>query len=173
MRWLRRLIGDPLPEDFPGRLVESENAIGSAAVRGGGYLVVTELGLWIPDGGRARRIGWHLVSKATWGDGTLTLTEADETGTAGPAVVLRDREPVRFELPRPGKVPWLIRQRVDGSIRARHRAELTSGGVWFVQRKLPGRDGVVLQARPDPGADLEVVAAIAREAADKLAPPQV
>ncbi|NIH84598.1 hypothetical protein [Amycolatopsis granulosa] len=171
MRWLRRLIGDPLPEDFPGRLVESENAIGSAPVRGGGYLVVTELGLWVPDGAGARRIGWHLISKAIWGDGTLAVTEADETGTAGPAVVLRDRVAVRFELPRPGKVPWLVRQRVDGSIRARHRAELASGGVWFVQRKLPGRDGVVLQARPDPGVDLEVVAAIAREAVEKLAPP--
>ncbi|GAA3843232.1 hypothetical protein [Amycolatopsis tucumanensis] len=172
MRWLRRLVGDPLPEDFPGRLAEGENAIGSAPVRGGGHLVVTELGLWIPVPDGARRIGWHLISKAVWGDGALTVTEADETGTAGAAVVLRDREPVRFELPRPGKVPWLVRQRVDGSIRARHRAELTSGGVWFVQRKLPGRDGVVLQARPDPGVDLDVVAAIAREAAEKLAPPQ-
>jgi len=161
-----------LPEGFPGRLAESENAVGSAPVAGGGHVVVTELGLWVPHDGGARRIGWHLISKAVWGEGTLTITEADETGTAGPAVVLRDREPVRFELPRPGKVPWMIRQRVDGSIRARHRAELTSGGVWFVQRKLPGRDGVVLQARPDPGADLEVVAAIAREADEKLAPPE-
>ncbi|GAB3569979.1 hypothetical protein GCM10027445_22680 [Amycolatopsis endophytica] len=172
MRWWRRLFGDPLPEDFPGELEASENALGSAAVAGGGHLVVTELGLWVPSEGRARRIGWHLVSKAVWGDGTLTVVEAEETGTAGAAVVLRDRDPVRFALARPGKVPWLVRQRVDGSIRARHRAELTSGGVWFVQRKLPGRDGVVLQARPDAGVDADVVAAIAREAAAKLAHPE-
>jgi hypothetical protein len=171
VRWLRRLFGDPLPEDFPGELESSENALGVVAVTGGGHLVVTELGLWVPEAGQARRIGWHLVSKAAWGDGTLTVIEAEETGTAGAAVVLRDREPVRFGLTQPGKVPWLVRQRVDGSIRGRHRAELTSGGVWFVQRKLPGRDGVVLQARPDAGVDVEIVEAIAREAAAKLAHP--
>ncbi|MDQ0376287.1 hypothetical protein [Amycolatopsis thermophila] len=171
MRWLRRLLGDPLPEGFPGRFEAPENALAAAPVAGGGHVVVTELGLWVPAGGAARRIGWHLVSKAAWGDGVLTVTEAEETGTAGAAVLLREREPVRFELTEPGKVPWLVRRHVDGSIRGRHRTELTGGGVWFVQRKLPGQDGVVLQARPDPGVDAEVVAAIAREAAERLARP--
>ncbi|GAA4662929.1 hypothetical protein [Amycolatopsis dongchuanensis] len=167
--WLRRLFGDRLPEGFAGELEPAENALASAAVASGGHLVVTELGLWLPEG---RRVGWHLISKAGWAEGVLTLVEASEVGTAGAAVLLADRPPVRFPLPRPGRVPAMVRQRVDGSIRGRHRQELSGGGVWFVQRKVPGRDGSVLQARPDPGVDAEVVAAIAREAAERLARPE-
>lgn len=167
--WLRRLLGDPLPDDFPGTLEPGENALSTAAVAGGGHVVVTELGLWLPGG---RRIGWHLISKATWAEGTLTVIEAEELGAAGKAVLLTDCKPVRLGLPRPGKVPWMVRQRVDSSIRARHRQEVSGGGVWFVQRKIPGQDGVLLQARPDPGVDPAVAAAIAREAAERLSPPQ-
>ncbi|WP_236796186.1 hypothetical protein [Amycolatopsis sp. GM8] len=170
MSWLRWLIGDRLPDGFPGELAASENALSVAEVAYGGHLVVTELGLWLPEG---RRVGWHLISKAVWGEGILTLIEAREVGSAGAAVVLADREPVRFALPRPGKLPVMVRQRVDASIRGRHRHELASGGVWFVQRKVPGQDGTVLQARPDPGVDPDVVAAIAREAAQRLAQPEV
>jgi hypothetical protein len=167
--WLRRLFGDPLPDDFPGTLAPDENALAAAEVEGGGHVVVTELGLWLPEG---RRVGWHLISKATWGESTLVVIEAEELGAAGNAVLLTDREPVRFVLPRPGKVPWLVRQRVDGSIRTRHHQELPGGGVWFVQRKIPGQDGVMLQARADPGVDPAVAAAIVREAAERLAPPE-
>lgn len=169
MSWLRRLFGDRLPDGFTGELEPNENALAAAEVADGGHLVVTELGLWLPDG---RRVGWHLISKVTWGEGILTLVEAEEVGAAGAAVLLADRAPVRFALPWPGKLPAMVRQRVDGSIRERHRQDLASGGAWFVQRKVPGRDGSVLQVRPDPGVDPEVVAAIAREAAEKLAPPE-
>jgi hypothetical protein len=169
MSLLRRLLGDRVPEGFAGELEPTENALAAAEVAAGGHLVVTELGLWLPEG---RRIGWHLISKAVWDEGILTLVEAEEVGTAGAAVLLADRRPMRFALPRPGKLPVMVRQRVDGSIRGRHRQDLTSGGVWFVQRKVPGQDGSVLQARPDPGVDHEVVLAIAREAAEKLARPE-
>jgi hypothetical protein len=170
MGWLRRLFGEVLPDDFPGTLAPAENALAAAEVAQGGHVVVTELGLWLPEG---RRVGWHLISKAVWGDGVLTVVEAEEVGTAGAAVLLADREPVRLALSRPGKVPLLVRQRVDGSIRGRHRQSLAGGDVWFVQRKIPGRDGSVLQARPDPGVDPGLVAAIAREAAERLAPPEL
>jgi hypothetical protein len=168
MGWLRRLFGDALPDEFPGTLAPGENALAAAEVSGGGHLVVTELGLWLPEG---RRVGWHLIAKARWSGETLTVIESEETGTAGAAMLLADRGGVRFTLPRPGKVPWMVRQRVDGSIRSRHRQEVSGGGVWFVQRKIAGQDGTVLQARPDPGVDPEVVAAIAREATEKLARP--
>jgi hypothetical protein len=39
--------------------------------------------------------------------------------------------------------------------------------------KVPGRDGAVLQVRADLGADVDLVAAIAREAAGKMANPDV
>ncbi|WP_191984407.1 hypothetical protein [Amycolatopsis eburnea] len=171
MSFLRRLLGDRTPADFPGTLSPGEDVVVSAPVEGGGHLVVTALGLWVPAGDGARRVGWHLVAKATWADGVFTLTESEEVGTAGAAVVLADRPPVRFRLPAPGKVPREAYQRVEGSIRSRHRQEIGSGGAWFVQRKVPGRDGSVLQVRPDPGTDVALVAAIAEQAAAKLVKP--
>ncbi|OXM54659.1 hypothetical protein CFP71_19315 [Amycolatopsis thailandensis] len=168
MGWLRHLLGERVPADFDGTLDDGEHVVGSAAVEGGGYLLVTALGLWIPG---PRRVGWHLVGKAAWSDGVLTLTESEETGTAGQAVLLADKTPVRFRLAQPGKVPMLLRQRVDGSVRGRHRKDLGTGGAWFVERKAPGQDGTVLQVRPDPGTDIDVIKAIAEEAAGKLAKP--
>jgi hypothetical protein len=167
--WLRRLLGDRAPAGFPGSLAPGEEVVDSAAVEGGGHLVVTPLGLWIPDADGARRIGWHLIGKAAWKDGVFTLTESAETGTAGAAVVLTDLPPARFRLPDPGRVPHHVRLRVDGSVRSRHRQDIGDGGAWFVQRKVAGRDGSVLQVRPDPGTDVSLVAAIAEQVAAKLA----
>ncbi|WP_409186428.1 hypothetical protein F9C11_20245 [Amycolatopsis sp. VS8301801F10] len=169
MGLLNRFFGGGLPPGFPGELAEGEDPVAAAEVEGGGHLLVTSLGLWIPSGGGARRVGWHLVGKAAWADGVFTLTESEETGRAGAVAVLADREPVRFRLPRPGKVPQQVRLRVDGSVRGRHRHEFPEGGAWFVQRKVPGRDGVELQVRPDPGTDPELVEAVAAEVAEKLA----
>ncbi|MDQ7808250.1 hypothetical protein Q5425_31335 [Amycolatopsis sp. A133] len=168
---LRRLLGDRTPAGFAGVLEPGEDVVDSAPVEGGGHLVVTALGLWIPAGGGARRVGWHLVGKAAWADGVFTLTETAEAGTAGSAVVLADLPPVRFRLPAPGKLPHEAYQRVEGSIRSRHRQEIGSGGAWFVQRKVPGRDGTVLQVRPDPGTDVELVTVIAEQVAAKLVNP--
>ncbi|MDX3192112.1 hypothetical protein PV458_27195 [Streptomyces sp. MN03-5084-2B] len=171
MGLLRRLLGDRTPDGFAGVLAPGEEVVDSAPVEGGGHLVVTALGLWIPSDDGARRVGWHLVAKAAWADGVFTLTESSEAGTAGAAVVLADLPPVRFRLPAPGKVPREAYQRVEGSVRSRHRQEIGSGGAWFVQRKVPGRDGTVLQVRPDPGTDVALVEAIAEQAAAKLVNP--
>lgn len=171
MSFLRRLLGDRTPDGFAGVLERDEDVVDSAPVEGGGHLVVTALGLWIPADDGPRRVGWHLVGKAAWADGVFTLTESVETGTAGSAVVLADRPPVRFRLPAPGRVPHHVRLRVDGSVRSRHRQEIGAGGAWFVQRKVPGRDGTVLQVRPDPGTDPALVGAIAEQVAAKLVNP--
>jgi hypothetical protein len=118
-------------------------------------------------------VGWHLISKAMWERDTLTVTEGEQIGVAGSVVLLKDRTPMSYRLENPGKVPLLVRQRVDGSIRSRHRQELDSGIVWFVYRKLPGQDGLVLQARVDPGVDLEAAVAIAEGVSAKLTEPEV
>jgi hypothetical protein len=57
---------------------------------------------------------------------------------------------------------------VEGSIKSRHRRELPGGGAWFVQRKISGRDGTVLQVRPDPGTDEAVVRQVAGDVAKSL-----
>lgn len=168
--WLRRLRAylagrAEVPADFGGTLEPGEPLLASARVPEG-PLVATYLGLWVPN--EVRRIGWHLVSKATWKDGVLTLVEAEQTGTAGDAVVLRDRPARRFPLTEPGRLPEVVHGRVTRSIRSSHHRELPGGGAWFVQRKVPGQDGVVLQVRPDGGTDEAAVAEFAAEAAARL-----
>ena len=161
----RRLFGSGVPDGFSGTLEADERVLGSSLVDGGGHLVATSLGLWLPD---ARRVGWHLISKATWGSGTLTIIEAVEEGAAGEAVLLADQPPLRFVLSQPGPVPRVVQARVTGSIRNRHHQELPGGGAWFVQRQVPGAGGVVLQVRPDPDTDPEAVRRMAAEVAARL-----
>lgn len=175
MSWVRRVaetLGLVAPAGLEGVIPAGEDVLATATTDSGGRLAVTPLGLWVPEEDGARRIGWHLISKAAWSDGALTVTEADEVEPAGDAVLLADRAPVRWPLAYPGKVPQFVRSRVDGSIRARHRKELPDGGAWFVLRKIPGQDGVVLQVRPEHGTDPEAAAAIAREAAQEIRPPE-
>lgn len=170
-RWrglLHRLSGTGVPAGFPGHLGRDERVL-AVAESSAGQLVATRLGLWVPDGTGVRRIGWHLIDKATWGDGALTVVEAAEDGTAGDAVLLAERPPARYVLARPGRLPEVVHARVTGSIRSRHYHELPSGGAWFVQRSVPGADGVVLQVRPDPGTDRDAVTTLAAAVAAKIA----
>lgn len=156
---LRRLLGgEGLPDGVAGRLEADERVLATARTADGGHLVVTSWGLWLPDADGMRRVGWHLVSKATWRNDALAVVEAVEVeeiavGDGPTAVLLADRPARRFRLADAGRVPEAVHARVEGSIRSRHRRDLPGGGVWFVQRKVPGRDGIVLQVRPDPGTD--------------------
>jgi hypothetical protein len=155
-RWLRRLLGAAPPEGFEGRLATDERVLGSAPVGGGGHVVVTTFGLWVPDDQpedrpedrpdheRHRRIGWHLVSKAAWDGRALTVIEADEIGQDGDAILIADREPSRFALPEPASVPELVHARVTRSIL---HSERNPAGDTVVHRRIPGRDGAQLQVR--------------------------
>jgi hypothetical protein len=89
-------------------------------------------------------------------------------GTAGEAVLLADRPARRFPLAEAGRVPEAVRERVTLSIRTSQRRELPGGGVWFVQRKLPGSGAVVLQVRPEPGVDDAAVRELAAGVAERL-----
>lgn len=170
--WLRRLTArlagtDALPESFDATLADDEQVL--AVGRGqDGDVVATNRGVWVPEPDGVRRVGWHLVSKATWNDGLLRVVEAEETGTAGSAVLLRDRPDRRFRLAEPGRLPEVVHARVTGSIRSSHHRELPGGGAWFVQRRVPGRDGVLLQVRPDPGTDADALAGYAADVAEQL-----
>lgn len=165
MSWWDRVLRQGAPVGFTGKLYPEENVLAAAEVTGGGHVLATTHGLWLPDGEGARRVGWHLISKATWGNGSLVVIEASEVGHAGAAVLLSDRPARRYRLGKPGKVPQIVQERVTGSIKSRHRQEFPGGGAWFVQRKVPGHDGFVLQARPDPGTDRDTVAAVAAKVA--------
>lgn len=175
---LRRLLGqEPLPEGFTGRLEADERVVATARTADGAHLVVTSRGLWLPtvtsSGGKGeRRVGWHLVSRATWGNGAFAVVEADEVEEiADGAVLLADRPARRFRLVEPGRLPEAVHARVEGSITGRHHRDLPGGGAWFVQRKVPGRDGTVLQVRPDAGTDRAVVVQVAADVARALTRP--
>lgn len=166
---LRRIAGGrDLPPGFAGILDPGERVVAVAELAGAGHLVLTQLGVWVPEGRQARRVGWHLISKAVWDRSSLLLTEAVSTGTAGEALLLSDLPPRRFTLTEPGRVPEEVRQRVTRSIRSSQYLELPGGGAWFVQRKIPGRDGVVLQVRADPGTSADAVARVADDVAGRL-----
>jgi len=161
---LRRLLGgDALPEGFPGHLEADERVLATARTAEGADLVVTSWGLWLPDAGGVRRIGWHLVSRAVWKNGVLAVVEATEVEEVDGAVLLADRPVRRFRLADAGRVPEAVHARVEGSIRSRHHRDLPGGGAWFVQRRVSGSDGTVLQVRPDPGTDRALVVQLAAD----------
>lgn len=148
MTFLGRLLGRAeLPSGFAGVLDSDEHVVAVAEVRSGGHLVVTNRGIWFP--GAEERIGWHLVSKATWADGAMTFVVATEEDL-GKAFLLHDGPPRRFALGEPGKVPKAVHERVTQSIVSRERARMPDGReAWMLERRVPGRDGVVRQIRPD------------------------
>ncbi len=174
-RLLRGFASSPeMPTGFTGLLEPTERVITAGELAGGGHLVLTQLGLWVPEGAQARRIGWHMVSKAVWDRSALVITEAVSAGTVGEAVLLSDLPPRRFPLAGPGKVPEVVRERVTSSIRFSEHCDLPVGGVWVVQRRVPGRDGLVMQVRPDPGTEPRTLNAMVSDVTarlPRLAPP--
>ena len=168
MSLLDRLLGRP---ELPGwvELEADEHVVAVGEAAGGGQVVATSRGLWLP-GGEAdpERLRWHLISKATWDAGTLVVIPAREVETVGGAVLIADEPARRVRLATPGRVPETVHRRVTGSIKTRNHRDLPGGGAWFVQRAVAGRDGILLQVRADPGTDADVVRKVAGEVARRL-----
>jgi hypothetical protein len=165
---LGRLVGLELPAGFAGTVDADERILAIAEVADGGHAMATSRGLWLPEAGGTRRIGWHLISKATWGQGWLTVVEATRTGVVDDVVLLVDLPARRLRLVKPGFVPEAVHERVTRSIKSSHHRELPDGGAWVVQRTVAGQDGIVLQVRADPGTDEQAVAALAARVADQV-----
>ena len=170
--WWRRLVaqlvGRELPAGFSGTLATDELVLAVAELRDGGYLVATSLGLWVPEGSSSRRMAWHLLSKVTWSGGVLAVTEAEETGAMRGAVLLADRPTRRYRLAASLGLAEAVQAKVTSSIKSRHHRDLPGGGVWFVQRKVAGRSGIVLQVRADPGTDPDALRAVTAQVADRF-----
>jgi hypothetical protein len=163
LSWLRRKLTG-LPEGFAGSL-DANESVAASGTSGGELVVATSLGLWLPG---EERIGWHLISKATWDGTALTVVAAVESGAAGAAVLLTDQPPRRYPLEQPGKLPQAVQRRVTQSVVDRHRHELPGGGAWFVRRRVPGQDGTILQVRADAGVDAAALTALAAKVATRL-----
>jgi hypothetical protein len=145
-----RLLGrrERPPAAALAQLDRDERVVSWATAADGGAVVATQLGLWLPGG--AERIAWHLVDKATWRDGVLTVVAADDAGD-GVLDELPARS-VRIAIPR--DLPQTVRVRVERTIvSTRHHRLPGGGGVRIVGRREPGRDGVAWQLVFDRGVD--------------------
>lgn len=168
MTFLDKLLRrEPVPDEVASRLERDERVLATATLSPAGRLVVTSWGIWTP-GDAPERIGWHEIAKATWEGGALVVvpTAAREIGTD--TVLLTDLPARRFRLGDPGKVPQTVHERVTGSIRSRSHRDLPRGGAWVLQRKVAGRDGMVMQVWPDPGTDPDAVEQLAVGVADRI-----
>lgn len=146
LRWLRR---DDPPSEATQALDRDERVVSWASTVGGDVVVATQRGLWLPDdGGERRRLEWHLINKAVWGDGELVLTEAVEVS---PGVVV-DGSPIVVEIETPRDLPKAVHRRVTGSVAVTEHFELSAGGgVRIVARRVSGADGLRWVMKYDKG----------------------
>jgi hypothetical protein len=116
-----------------------------------GVVIVTTQGMWLP--GRAERLGWHQVHKATWAGSRLTVTPSTQIQTGQGYAVMADGEQIVVGLANPADVPAEVRTRVTRSVAYTAHHEVPGGGVRVVARRIPGLDGVSWHVRYDPGTD--------------------
>lgn len=113
-----------------------------------GVLVATPRGLWWPEDETHRRIGWHLISKAVWNEGVLTVTQADIEDD----LMLIDRPAVSVSVTTPRDLPPTIRKRVEANIVHTEQVAVRGGTASLVARYVPGEDGLHWWARLSAGA---------------------
>lgn len=128
-------------------LLEGHERVLAVADAGDTTVIATQLGLWLPDEAAAgwRRIGWHLIVKATWANDALTVIE----GEVDDAGVVSDRPPVAIRLDQPRNVPSVVRTRVEASIARSEQVNVPGGTGRVVARRVPGVDGLTWTARLD------------------------
>lgn len=159
MRLLRR---ERPPAAALAPLDRDERVVSWASTPDGAAVVATPLGLWLPGPPAPERLAWHLVDKAIWRDGRLTLTPALDLGDG----VLDEQPPRSVRLAAPRDLPQTVRARVERAIAYTRRHPLPGGGsVRVVGRRVPGRDGVSWQLVFDTGVDRDDPAVRAAAAA--------
>lgn len=147
-----------MPTELREALEPGERVIAAGKCADDVILAASRFGLWFVSGGAARRVGWHLISRARLAQGVLYLVIADEIAQwPDGTVVLRDGDEVGYTMANSTKVTDVVHQRVRASVTAsRHLAGLGFGG-WVVLRRVAGRDGLTAQVRLDSGADPDAV----------------
>jgi hypothetical protein len=143
-----------LPAEHRPPLGPDERIVAWAATADDRAVVVTNLGLWLPDG--SGRLGWHEIHKATWSGRQLAVIAADQVGEGDGYVVMVDRAPVIVTLLDPGRVPEQVRTRVTRSVAyTSHHQVPGGGGVRVVARRVSGVDGLRWTVRYDIGTDAD------------------
>lgn len=153
----RRLPADDRPPlDRDERVVAWAAAGDSTGAGGRGAVVVaTDRGLWLPEAGGPRRVGWHEIHKATWDGTVLAVTGSRVVEDNDGWTVVADVPTVVFRLPDPGDLPRQVHSRVTRSVgpSTHHPLPGEPAGVRVVGRRVPGRDGLAWTVRYDPGVD--------------------
>ena len=145
----------PMPPVLVAAVDPAEQIQAVAPLIDGESLAVSRFGLWIVTADGAVRWNWELVSKARLTDRTLTVVVAAELEVMPDGTVILTDQPARsFELTGTSRLTDAVHTRVLRSVAAsRHLAWPRAGG-WVVLRRVPGRDGLTVQVRLDPGADV-------------------
>jgi hypothetical protein len=151
------------PEEALMPLDRDERVVSWGTIEDGSTVVATPRGLWFPAADGPERLAWHLIDKAVWRDGTLTVTAAVDTGDG----VLDELPPRTVRLATPRDLPATVRARVERSIAyTNHHALRPAGGVRVVGRRVTGQDGLAWQLVFDAGTDRDDPAV--REQATRL-----
>jgi hypothetical protein len=145
MRLLSRR-GRP-PAEAVASLDHDERVVSWASAAGGGAVLATPRGLWWPEPGRQRLIGWQHVDKAIWRDGVLTVIEADVVDD----LLLVDKPAVSVALEEPRDLPPTVRRRVESTVVQSELVPVPGGAARLVARRIPGRDGITWWARLEHG----------------------
>lgn len=138
---------DAPPADVVVALPRDQRVVSWADLADGNVVLATPAGLWWPADGPHRLIAWPHITKATWEDRTLRVTEADVVDD----LLLVDREPVALELEVPRDLPPVVRKRIESNVVRSSLAEVSGGSARFVARRIPGQDGVQWWARLEDG----------------------
>jgi hypothetical protein len=154
-----------LPADRRPDLAPDERILAWAGAQQDHVVVVTNLGLWLPD---RPRLGWHEINKAAWSGRELRVTPATVTEQYDGWAVVVDEPVQSYLLLEPGEVPEQVRARVTKSVAytSHHPLPGERRGVRIVARRVSGVDGLTWTARFDTDSAADEQAAV--EAVEEL-----
>lgn len=135
------------PADVVALLDRDERIVSWADVDDGTAVVATSAGLWWPNTAGSRRISWHLIDKAVWRDGQLTVIEAE----VADEVLLVEKRPVSVPICVARDLPPTVRKRIESTVVRSQVLPVDGGSARFVARRMPGMDGVNWFARLEDG----------------------
>lgn len=117
-------------------LLPGERVLAAADWQAGSRVIATNWALLLDRGGEVERLDWERVSAGNWEDGALQLKYQTPQG-------VREQ---RVELPDPGELPGVVRERVTHTVVATRRRRLELAGrttyVLLVARRSPRTDEV-------------------------------
>jgi hypothetical protein len=133
------------PEPVHALLPPDERLLAWGTTIGGGFVVASNVALYLPDAGGATRIPYETVQTASWEDPVLNVVLVGEDG--------RHRL-VRLE--ETGDLPAVVRERVTSTVLVTERVALSGqAGALVIARRPPQSDDVLWQVVFDAGLDAD------------------